>query len=188
MSAKSRSLLLISLLLFVQLSARGQEKKLVKEWVNKDVEGVSSIVRLIPFEQQNVERLKVQLKKNWHVEEIDLGFKGKYLEIEKGWGYSKGYVHALIYNGRVARYEAGIESYSVEWPQIKDRVLGNWEAVQGPDLTEYEAKVASTLGKMTNLYVTPELLKSYAVLDQFQEPVPWSCLTRLEYSHNGKVS
>jgi hypothetical protein len=181
MSAKSRSLLLISLLLFVQLSARGQEKKLVKEWVNKDVEGVSSIVRLIPFEHQNVERLKVQLKKNWHVEETDLGFKAKYLEIEKGWGYSKGYVHALIYDGRVARYEAGIESYSEEWPQIRDRVRGQWEAVQGPDvtedehglvfkqtlklvLTEYEAKVASTLGKMTNPYVTPELFKSYAVL------------------------
>lgn len=181
MPPKSDLLLLISLVLLVPVSVCGQEKKLVKEWVDEDVEGVSAIVRLIPFEQQNIEILKSQLKKNWHVEETALGFKGNYLELEKGWGYSKGYVHALIYDGRVARYEAGIESYSDEWPQIRDRVFGKWKAEKGPEVTKdehgfvfrrtlpavlsaYEATVGGALGRLSNASVPPEVSKYYAAL------------------------
>ena len=175
------SLVLLLCFTTVCLSASAQKKKLVKEWANEDVAGVSSIVGLVPFEQQNLERVKSQLRKDWHVEETDLGFKGKYLELEKGWGYSKGYIHALVYDGRVARYEAGIESYSDEWPQIRDRVFEKWKAEKGPEVTEgehgfvfrrtltgvlaeYEANVGAILGKLTNASVAPELSKYYATL------------------------
>jgi hypothetical protein len=181
MKLRSSLVLLLCLTTVVCTSASAQKKKLVKKWVNEDVEGVSSIVRLIPFEKQNIEILKSQLKKNWHVEQTDLGFKGKYLELEKGWGYSRGYVHALIYEGRVARYEAGIESYSDEWPEIRDRVFGKWKAEKGPEVTEdehgfvfnrtlpavlseYEATVGGTLGKLSNASVPPEVSKYYASL------------------------
>jgi hypothetical protein len=102
MKPRSSLVLLLCLTAVVHISASGQKKTLVKERLNEDVQGVSSIVGLIPSEQQNIERLKSQLRKDWHVEETDPGFKGKYLELEKGWGYSKGYVHALIYDGCLA--------------------------------------------------------------------------------------
>jgi len=162
-------------------SALGQSKPLVTEWVNEDIHGVSAITELIPFEKQNIEGVKARLRKDWHVEEFNLGFGAKYLELEKGWGYSKGYVHALTYNDRVARYEAGIESYSEHWPQIKARIVSEWKRSKGPGaseeehglvfrqtlvnvLSEYQANVALTLGSQTPASVPPELKKSYRSL------------------------
>ena len=165
------------------MSTLGQEKKkqLVKEWIKEDVEGVSSILELIPFEQQDLERVKARLRKDWHVEETDLGFEGKYLELEKGRGYSKDYVHALIYNGQVAQYEAGIESYSEEWSQIKRQIKEQWKANEGPEITEdehgivfkrilsavlekYKTNVSASLGPLSATSVPPEFLKDYTNL------------------------
>ncbi|MDX6578437.1 MAG: hypothetical protein QOE96_4390 [Blastocatellia bacterium] len=119
-------------------SALGQSKPLMTEWVNEDIQGVSAITKLIPFEKQNMERVKARLRKDWHVEEFNLGFGAKYLELERGWGYSKGYVHALTYNDRVAQYEAGIESYSEHWTQIKARIVSEWKRSKGPGASEEE--------------------------------------------------
>lgn len=94
MIKKSQFILVVTAVLLVYMSTLGQKTKLVKEWVHEDVEGVSSILRLIPFEQQDIEKVKARLRKDWHVEETNLGFGAKYLELEKGRGYSKGYVHA----------------------------------------------------------------------------------------------
>jgi hypothetical protein len=163
------------------VSAMAQAKPLVAEWVNEDIEGVSAIVELIPFERQNIEGVKARLRKDWHVEETNLGFGGKYLELEKGRGYAKGYVHALIYNGRVAQYEVGIESYSEEWPKIRQRVSNRWKESKGPEVSEeehglvfrrtqvtvrhkYQANVAAALGRMNDTSVPSELLKSYTTL------------------------
>lgn len=181
MIRKFQFIVVLLVILLINASTFGQKNKLVTEWVEEDVEGVSSIVELLPLERQNVDAVKSRLLKDWHVEETDLGFGAKYLELEKGWGYSKGYVHALICNRQVARYEAGIESYSKEWPQIKEQVQAKWIADKGPEvseeehgfvfrstissvLREYEATVAATLGPVTNISAPPELLKDYANL------------------------
>ena len=162
-------------------SALGQSKPLVTEWVNEDIHGLSAITQLIPSEKQNIEGVKARLRKDWHVEEYNLGFGAKYLELEKGWGYSKGYVHALTYNDRVAQYEAGIESYSEHWPQIKGRIVNEWKENRGPEVSEeehglvfrqtlatvlsnYQANIALTLGSQTPASVPPALKKSYGSL------------------------
>jgi len=142
----NKSLLLIPapliFLCVAHISAIARAKPLVAEWVNEDIEGVSSIVELIPFEKQNIEGVKTRLRKDWHVEETNLGFGAKYLEIEKGRGYSKGYVHALIFNRRVAQYEPGIESYSHEWSRIRQRVIDRWKESKGPEVAEEEHGLA----------------------------------------------
>jgi hypothetical protein len=174
-------IIVLIVVLLINASAFGQKEELVREWLKKDVEGVSLIVELIPFERQNVEAVKARLLEDWHVEETDLGFGAKYLEVEKGWGYSKGYVHALIYNRQVTQYEAGIESYSQEWPAIKEQIHARWIAAKGPEVVEeehgfvfrrtittvlrkYKANVAATLGPLTGISVPPELWKQYANL------------------------
>jgi hypothetical protein len=162
-------------------AALAQAKPLVAEWVNEDLQGVSAVVQLLPFENQNIEKIKATLRKDWHVEETDLGFGAKYLDLAKGRGYSAGYVHALIFNGRVAQYEAGIESYSPEWPNIRQRVIDKWKENNGPEvsveehgisfrrrlatvLQEYKTKVAASLGQVKDTKVPSELMKSYASL------------------------
>lgn len=164
-----------------QVAALAQAKPLVTEWVNEDIQGVSAVVQLLPFENQNIEKVKVGLRKDWHVEETDLGLGAKYLELEKGQGYSMGYVHALIYNGRVAQYEAGIQSYSDEWPRIRQRISDEWRNRKGPEISaeehgivfrqtlasvlqEYKTKVAATLGEVKSTRVPPELATKYASL------------------------
>lgn len=181
MIKKSEFILAFTVVLLVFTSTFGQKKKLVKEWVDEDVEGVSSILGLIPFEQQDIEKVKARLRKDWHVEETNLGFGAKYLELEKGRGYSKGYVHSLIYNGQVAQYEAGIESYSEEWPQIKQRIYERWKADKGPEsfadehglvfkrtlsavLSRYKADVADTLGPLSKTLVPSDLSLNYSDL------------------------
>src|SRR5215467_1343542 len=114
MTRRAQFILVLIVVLLVHVSTAAQQKELVKKWVDEDVKGVSSIVALIPFERQDIDKLKARLRKDWHVEENDLGFGAKYLELAKGWGYSTGYVHALIYKGQVAQYEAGIEGDSSE--------------------------------------------------------------------------
>ena len=175
---------LIFLLLFncARVSAAPPlQEPLVTDWVDKDLKGVLSVVKLLPFETQNIEQLKIQLLKSWHVEQFDLGFGANYLELEKGYGYSKGYVHALLYQGRVAQYEAGIESYSNEWPRIKNDILEKWKISNGPTvsieehgyvfrraiektLSEYRSAVARVLGPLKKVKVPAELSKAYASL------------------------
>lgn len=183
-SVKIPVLLLIIAILLVTASFSsvfGQSAPLVKEWVTKDLNGTAAIVRLVPFENQNIKALKVRLRKSWHVEEMDLGFGARYLELQKGQGYSMGYVYALTYNGRVALYEAGIESYSDEWPRIERQIKNRWLAAGGPRfitnehgfsfkrsidpvLAEYRAAVASDLGTMKPVEVPVEIAKNYSSL------------------------
>lgn len=165
----------------VHFKARSQTEPLVAKWVKEDIDGVSSILELLPFEKQNIRGVKSRLTKDWHVEETDLGFGATYLELGKGRGYSKDYLNALIYEGRVVQYEAGVESHPHEWPRIKDRVIERWKKGQGPSaieeehglvfrkafdpvLAEYHARVAAGLGPLTIADVPTELLKSYATL------------------------
>ena len=92
-----------------------------------------------------------------------------------------GYVHALIFNGRVAQYEAGIESYSQECPSIRQRVIDKWKENHGPEvsveehgisfrrtltsvLQEYKTKVSAILGQVKDANAPSELMKSYASL------------------------
>jgi hypothetical protein len=176
--------IILAALLFVcgaNVSAVAQTKPLVTEWVAKDIEGVLAIVELLPFENQNIAGVTARLRKNWHVEETNLGFGAKYLELGKGQGYSTAYVHAVIFNGRVAQYEAGIESYSDEWPRIRQQISDKWKMSRGPEplqeehglvfrqklstvLKGYRANVAAALGPMMEKSVPPELKKSYTTL------------------------
>lgn len=165
----------------IHVCVQAQDKPLVAEWVNNDLEGVSAVRQLIPFEKQNIQVVKARLRKDWSIEETNLGFGGLYLTLAKGQGYAKSYVYALIYEGRVAMYEAGIESYSDEWPKIRERVLEKWEAEDLPQVALgehgiaykrtlesimhlYQARVASALGPTRDASVAPDLEKSYASL------------------------
>lgn len=176
--------LILAGLIFVcaaHVSTMAQAEPLVSEWVNDDIKGVLSVVQLIPFEKQNLEKVKASLQKDWGVEETDLGFGAKYLELEKGQGYTKGYIYALIYDGRVAQYEAGIESHSEAWPRISQRINDKWKESNGPEvpmeehglafrrtlanvLHDYRARVAVALGPLNDAEVPKELIKSYVTL------------------------
>lgn len=180
-----------------QVSAMAQAETLVSDWVKEDLEGVSAITDLLPFEKQNIEGVKARLSKDWHVEETNLGFGAKYLELGKGQGYSKGYLNALIYNGRVARYEAGIESYSDAWPKIKRRISEKWRSAGKSEATEeehglvvrqtliavlneYQANVALALGAMRDSAVPQELQQSYETLTNPMENLTLSGTRRDE--------
>ncbi|HEV7744450.1 MAG TPA: hypothetical protein VGO56_05600 [Pyrinomonadaceae bacterium] len=176
-----QSVLVLLAICGVHFQARSQTEPLVAKWVKEDIDGVRSILELLPFEKQNINVVKAKLSKDWQVEETDLGFGATYLELGKGRGYSKDYVNALIYEGRVVQYEAGVESYSSEWAQIKDRVIDRWKKGRGPlaveeehalvfrralepVLAEYRTRVSAGLGPLTDADVPKELIKSYATL------------------------
>jgi len=44
-------IIVLIVVLLINASAFGQKEELVREWLKKDVEGVSLIVELIPFER-----------------------------------------------------------------------------------------------------------------------------------------
>ena len=117
---------LLLLLLCSNVSVAQGAKPLVPEWAKADVEGVPEVLKLFPFENQRIVALKEKLKDTWSVEEYDLGFGGKRLDFAKGNGYTKIYVESFIFNGQVAYYELGVESYSEEWPRIRDDVVEAW--------------------------------------------------------------
>ncbi len=195
------SSLLLALISSVAFAAPQKGEPVVEAWVKKDIKGVKSVVDLLPFETRNVEQVKARLRKEWHVEETDLGFGGSYLELEKGYGYSKAYIHALLFDGKVARYTAGFESYSDEWPMIRKRILDQWKASKGPEvmeeehgyvfrktvedrLSDYYAAVARALGPIEKADVPPNLLKSYASLTDPMENATLSGTHRDEEIHS----
>jgi hypothetical protein len=96
------------------------------------------------------------------------------------------FVEVFLFNGRVAYYEMGIESYSKEWPRIRSGVLDAWRKTVSvdPDVTEhrvayrktldsvlasYRSAVAARLGEMKAVDVPANLRDSYRLLTSFME-------------------
>jgi hypothetical protein len=175
----------VAFLLASCVSIEAQTEPLNQDWFAEDLEGVSELLRLLPFEKQNIEAVKTKLRSEWSVEESDLGFGGRYLSLGKGNGYTKEYVNALLYNGRVAKYEAGIESFSNEWPQIKQSIERKWKDSKGPSasleehglvsrqnfdsiLREYQNRLAFHLGPLKATSVPPALATAY---DELTNPM-----------------
>jgi hypothetical protein len=127
-----------------------------------------------------------RLKDAWSVEEQDFGFGGKRLDLGKGNGYSKMFVEAFLFNGRVAYYELGIESYSNEWPRIRDYIVDAWRKTTNvePSVTQhriayrktvdsvlasYRTAVLTHLGEMKSVDIPANLRDSYNLLTSFME-------------------
>lgn len=53
---------LLLMLLCSSVSVAQDTEPLVPEWVKKDIEGVSEVLKLFPFENQQIEALKEKLK------------------------------------------------------------------------------------------------------------------------------
>ncbi len=178
--AEGLVLIMLAVMCPVDVSAQDQAESLVPQYVNEDIEGVSALIALLPLEVKGIDEIKATLRGNWHVEETDLGFGGRYLELARGRGYSRSYVYALVYNGRVAQYVAGIEGDS-HWPFIRQPIIDRWRDLSGPDVSEegrglvirrtlpqalrsYQLNVAASLGPMRDLSVSPALRASYLEL------------------------
>jgi hypothetical protein len=179
-------LLLIAFLLIgfrTVVSAQSSEP-LVAAWVEEDIASVAIVLNLLPFENQSISQIKARLKDTWSVEEQDFGFGGKRLDIGKGNGYTKMFVKAFLFNGRVAYYELGIESYSKEWPRIRDDIVDAWRKTTDvePDITQhhiayrktlepvlasYRTAVLARLGEMKPVEVPADLRGSYDLLTSF---------------------
>lgn len=182
-----RKLLLIALLLIASrtvVSAQSNEP-LEAAWVEEDIASVAIVLNLVPFEYQSISVLKARLK-DWSVEERDFGFGGKRLDLGKGNGYTKTFVEAFLFNGRVAYYELGIESYSNEWPRIRDHIVDAWRKTTNvePSVTQhriayrktvdavlasYRTAVLAHLGAMKSVDVPAHLRDSYTLLTSFME-------------------
>jgi len=178
--------LLLFLLLRNSVSIAQSTEPLEPEWLKKDVEGVSEVLKLSSFENQQIEALKEKLKDTWSVEEQDFGFGGRRLDLGKGNGYTKIYIESFIFNGQVAYYELGVESYSEEWSRIRDDVIEAWRKNGNVEyevsehriayrktlnhvLQSYRNAVASELGEMKSVDVPDELRKSYEYLISFMQ-------------------
>lgn len=181
-------LLLIAFLLVSSLtiaSAQSSEP-LEAAWIKEDIASVAIVLNLSPFENQSISLLKGRLKDTWSVEEQDFGFGGKRLDLGKGNGYTKMFVEAFLFNGRVAYYELGIESYSNEWPRIRDDIVQAWRKTSKvePSVTQhriaylktvdsvlasYRSAVLAHLGEMKPVDVPANLRDSYNLLTAFME-------------------
>jgi hypothetical protein len=107
---KPKLLLIAFLLIGSRTVASAQSSEpLEAAWVKEDIASVAIVLNLVPFENQSISLLKARLKDAWSVEEQDFGFGGKRLDLGKGNGYTKMFVEAFLFNGRVVYYELGIE-------------------------------------------------------------------------------
>lgn len=109
--------------------------------IMNDVEGTILLLKLLPLEQQPIATLKNKLKKEWSIEDEDLGFGARRIIFEKGIYYTSIYIEALTFNNKLIFYETGVRSYSEEWPRMKTFVLETWKENNGPLLIEDEHRV-----------------------------------------------
>jgi hypothetical protein len=148
---------------------------------NNDVEGTQLLLKYLPLEKQSINILKRKLKKDWAVEEIDLGFGARRITFGKGVAYTSIFIEAITINNKLATYEAGITSHSQEWPRMKAFVIETWRENEGPTFLEDEHKVYSThtikynyamlkriyarsLGPMRDVSIPPDLELYYQYL------------------------
>lgn len=106
-----------------------------------DVEGTKLLLEVLPLENHPIAVLKKRLKKDWSIEDENLGFGARRVFFEKGIYYTSIYIEALTFNGSLVSYEAGVESYSQEWPRMKTFVVETWKENNGPVLVEDEHRV-----------------------------------------------
>jgi hypothetical protein len=121
------------------------------------------------------------LKKDWAVEEIDLGLGARRITFVKGVAYTSIFIEAITINNKLAYYEAGITSHSQEWPRMKTFVIETWLENDGPTFLEDEHRVYTThtiknnyallkrtfarsLGSMREVSIPPDLELSYQYL------------------------
>lgn len=184
---KPKLLLIAFLLIGSRMVASAQSSQTLEAaWVKEDIASVAVVLNLVPFENQSISLLKARLKDAWSVEEQDFGFGGKRLDLGKGNGYTKMFVEAFLFNGRVAYYELGIESYSNEWPLIRDYIVDAWRKTTNVEpnvtqhriayrktvdsvLTSYRTTVLAHLGEMKSVDIPANLRDSYNLLTSFME-------------------
>jgi hypothetical protein len=159
-----------------------QEKgPLNHEWLQKDIEGVAALMKLMPVEKQNMATLKESLEEEWSVDDERLGFNANRIAFRKGYGYCSIYADVFTFKGDVGYYEVGVSCSSEEWTSIRDSIITAWKQHESLAFTEAEAKlsyqkrfedvfssyyraVADELGEMKPVDVPAQMKDAYEYL------------------------
>jgi hypothetical protein len=148
---------------------------------NNDVEGTELLLKLFPLERHSVGALQKRLKEDWSIEDRSLGFGARRVTFEKGITYTSIYVEALVFRGEWVSYEAGVKSYSTEWPRMRTFVIETWKERGGPSfavdehrvfckqtngerLEAFKKAVSATLGKLKEVSARTEWQDDYQYL------------------------
>jgi hypothetical protein len=170
-------------LLFIpinELSFAQSGETLNPDWVQADLTGVETIVKMTPIEGQNLGKLKMDLEGSWSIDDENLGFGSHKIRFGKGFGYTSVYLDALTFNGKTAMYEISVHGGD-EWPSMRKQIIETWTRNGGPAFREDEGKlysrgrfdalfeaycraVASELGEMQAVDVPVDIKTAYEYL------------------------
>jgi hypothetical protein len=150
------------------------------DWVQADLTGVETIVKMTPVEGRNLDKLKMDLEGSWSIDDENFGFGAHKIRFGKGFGYTSVYLEALTFNGKTAIYEISVHG-GVEWPSMREQIIEAWTGNGGPAFREegdilysggrfdalfeaYCRAVASELGEMKAVDVPADIKTAYEYL------------------------
>jgi hypothetical protein len=151
------------------------------EYLRDDIAGAAMIGKLMPLEKQTLQSILAAVGGGEPDQNDETGFGGQIFDFRRGHGYTAVTVRGFASNGRLAWVRVGVESYSPNWQDIRERVMKSWEAAGGPVyrceqnecfsewkedqvLAAYRQAVALQLGPPNNVPVPDTLKKHYEYL------------------------
>ena len=158
--------------------------KLVNQkYVDLDLKGIRAFAKLRLPEFYTLQVLKKKFDSipayaGW-TDEKNLGFGARRLKLNKGLGSVTAYIDLLVFQGRIAYYQLGLDVRGSELSSAE--ILTEWRRNGGPPLdfkdntlilqknfgrtwSDYKSVIAQALGPMRHVQITDGLKKSYALL------------------------
>ncbi len=128
------------LFLFFANTAIAQEKPLVEEWIQKDIEATKFIPKLsqnLPQDENKIAEIIVSRAVN---NPEELGFGAKKIQESQGYGYTSIIVSAFIFKDKIIKYRITVGS-SLSWSRIRERIIKAWKQNAQMPFEEYESGI-----------------------------------------------
>ncbi|CAN5583263.1 hypothetical protein BH24ACI3_BH24ACI3_09490 [soil metagenome] len=104
----------------------GQQRDLVEDWIQKDIEALKTVPTLIEARATNADVAAKLLDVVAYRYAEDIGFGAFRYNVSRGFGYSKIEISAVIHRDKILRYRV-LFGDSSSWKEIRAIIIANWQ-------------------------------------------------------------